>query len=187
MGVIHLDLHAVCVGGVREIAPGMRSAIHKTPVRDDTVLVGALGIEGDEQQERRKYFGRQLHGGPDKAVHAYPHEHLPVWSELVARPVDPGNLGENLSVAGMLEDEVRIGDEWRWGEVLLRVTEPRTPCTKLDVVLGRPVKRLMLHGAMTGWYLSVVEPGRAPTAGAVEVTARGEGPTIADVLRGRKA
>ena len=184
--MINLDLHAVCVGRVREIAPGKRSAIDKHPVRDDLVRVGELGIEGDEQKERRLYFGRQLHGWPEKAVHAYPHEHLPVWSELAEREIQPGNLGENLSIGGMLEDEARVGDEWRWGHVLLRVTEPRTPCSKLDIVLGRTVKRTMLHAAMTGWYLAVVEPGDAPTAGTISIVGRGEGPTIADVLRGRK-
>lgn len=182
-----IDLHAVCIGTVQEIAPGKRSAIDKRPVRDDAVRVGALGIEGDEQRERRLYFGRQLHGGPEKAVHAYPHEHLPVWSDIAEREVLPGNLGENLSIGGVLEDEVHVGDEWRWGEVLLRVTEPRTPCAKLDIVLGRPVKRTMAHAAMTGWYLAVVEPGLAPTAGSIEVVRVGDGPTIADVLRGRKA
>jgi MOSC domain-containing protein YiiM len=70
--------------------------------------------------------------------------------------------------------------------VRLRVTEPRTPCYKLDIVLGRTVKRVMLHGAMTGWYLAVVEPGEAPTSGAIAVVVRGDGPTITDVLRGRK-
>ena len=183
---MNIDLHAVCVGAVRELAPGKRSAIDKQPVRADVVRVSELGIEGDEQQERRLYFGRQLHGGPDKALHAYPHEHLPVWSEVAERPVLPGNLGENLSIGGMLEDEVRIGDLWEWGEVVLRVTEPRTPCSKLDLVLGRTVKRTMLHGAMTGWYLAVVEPGLAPTAGSITVAAAGSGPTVADVLRGRK-
>jgi MOSC domain-containing protein YiiM len=185
--MIHLDLHAVCIGTIKEIAPGKRSAIDKHPVREDVVEVGELGIEGDQQKERRLYFGRMLHGGPEKAIHAYPHEHLPVWSEIAEREVLPGNLGENLSIGGILEDEVHVGDEWAWGEVLLRVTEPRTPCSKLDVVLGRPVKRTMLHGTMTGWYLSVLRPGTAPTAGAIEVVSRGTGPTIADVLRGRKA
>ena len=184
--MIHLDLHAVCIGVIKEIAPGKRSAIDKHPVRDDLVRVGEMGIEGDQQKERRLYFGRQLHGGPDKAVHAYPHEHLAVWSEIAEREVLPGNIGENLSIGGMLEDEVRIGDEWAWGEVLLRVTEPRTPCAKLDIVLGRPVKRTMAHAAMTGWYLAVDRPGVAPTAGAIEIVRAGTGPTIADVLRGRK-
>ena len=184
--MIHLDLHAVCTGVVEEIAPGKRSAIRKHPVRTDTIAVGTLGLDGDEQKERRLYYGRQMHGGPDKAVCAYPHEHLPAWSELLERDVPPGTFGENLSIGGVLEDEVRIGDRWRWGDVLLRVTEPRTPCYKLDLVLGRSVKRVMLHGAMTGWYLAVDEPGTAPTGGTIEVVGAGDGPTVADVLRGRK-
>ena len=98
-----IDLHAVCVGTIETIAPGKRSAIDKHPVRADVVRVTELGLEGDEQQEaKRLYFGRQLHGGPDKAVHAYPHEHLPVWSEIAEREVLPGNLGENLSIGGVL-------------------------------------------------------------------------------------
>jgi len=183
--MIHLDLHAVCTGTIEEIAPGKRSAIRKRPVAGDTVSVGPLGIEGDAQQETRRYDGRQMHGGPDKALCVYPHEHLPSWSDLLEREVAPGTFGENLSVAGMLEDEVRVGDRWRWGEVVVRVTEPRTPCYKLDLVLGRSVKRVMLHGAMTGWYLAVDEGGVAPAGGTIEVLERGEGPTIAELLRGR--
>ncbi|MCU1375897.1 MAG: domain containing protein [Actinomycetia bacterium] len=182
-----IDLHAVCIGRVEEVAPGTYSAIRKQPVRDDAVEVGELGIAGDEQQEKRLYHGRQLHGGPDKAVCAYPHEHLPVWAELLEREVPVGTFGENLSIGGLLEDEVHVGDEWQWGDVRLRVTEPRLPCFKLDLVLGRKVKRVMLHGAMTGWYLAVVEPGPAPTVGRITVVARGDGPTITDVLRGRKS
>jgi MOSC domain-containing protein YiiM len=183
---VHLDVHAVCTGVVEEIAPGKRSAIRKAPVAGDTIEVGELGLAGDEQRERRLYYGRQLHGGPDKAVCVYPHEHLPAWEELLERAIPPGTFGENLSIGGALEDEVRVGDLWRWGEVELRVTEPRTPCFKLDLVLGHKVKRVMLHGAMTGWYLAVDRPGVAPTSGSIEVVARGDGPTISDVLRGRK-
>lgn len=181
-----LEIHAVCTGRVELIAPGTRSAIRKRPVAGETIAVGTLGLDGDEQQERRRYHGRQLHGGPDKAVCAYPHEHLPAWGELLERAIAPGTFGENLSVGGLLEDEVRVGDVWQWGDVRLRVTEPRTPCFKLDLVLGHQVKRIMLHGAMTGWYLAVDEPGEAPTSGVIDVVDRGDGPTIADVLRGRR-
>lgn len=181
-----LALHAVCTGVVEEIAPGKRSAIRKRPVQAERISVGTLGLDGDEQRERRLYHGRRMHGGPDKAVCVYPHEHLPAWSELLEREVLPGMFGENLSIGGALEDEVRVGDRWRWGDVLLRVTEPRTPCDKLDLVLGRSVKREMLHAAITGWYLAVDGPGSAPTGGTIEVVEAGDGPTIVDVLRGRK-
>jgi MOSC domain-containing protein YiiM len=184
--VHRLELHAVCTGTIEEIAPGELSAIRKRPVTTAVVRVGELGIDGDEQRETRLYGGRPMHGGPDKAVYAYPHEHLPAWSELLDRDCGPGLFGENLLTGGALEDEVCVGDEWQWGSVRLRVTEPRTPCYKLDLVLGRTVKRLMLHGAMTGWYLAVVESGEAPASGTIDVVAHGDGPTIADVLRGRK-
>jgi MOSC domain-containing protein YiiM len=181
-----LDIHAVCTGRIEEIAPGKRSAIRKRPVTGERVAVRAFGLEGDEQKETRLYYGRQMHGGPEKAVCVYPHEHLPAWAELLEREIPPGTFGENLSVSGILEDEARVGDEWQWGEARLRITAPRTPCFKLDIILGHKVQRVMLHGAMTGWYLAVDEQGVAPAAGTIEVVRRGDGPTIADVLRGRR-
>lgn len=185
--MLTVDVHAVCTGRVEELAPGTRSAIRKRPVAGDRVSVEPLGIDGDEQQERRRYGGRPLHGGPDKALCVYPHEHLAVWAELLEREVPPGTFGENLSTGGLLEHEARVGDQWRWGDVLLRVSEPRTPCYKLDLVLGHKVKRVMLHGAMTGWYLAVLTPGVVAVDEPIEVVERGSGPTVADVLRGRRA
>ena len=163
----------------------VRSGFVKHAVEGPSIEVHALGLDGDEQHETRLHDGRPLHGGVDKAVHAYPVEHLAAWAMELGREVGPGLVGENLSVSGVTEDDVRIGDVWAWGPVRLRVTEPRLPCYKLDLILGRSLKRFMLDGNRTGWYLAVERPGAAPVAGPIEVVERGDGPTVADVLHGR--
>ena len=183
-----IELLSVRVGKVAVIGTHngreVRSAFVKHAVEGPTIEVHALGLTGDEQRESRLAQGRPLHGGVDKAVYAYPVEHLPAWRMELLREVGPGLVGENLSVSGVTEDDVRIGDVWAWGPVRLRVTEPRLPCYKLDLVLGRSLKRFMLDGNRTGWYLAVDRPGVAPVDGPVEVVERGAGPTVADVLHG---
>jgi MOSC domain-containing protein YiiM len=142
-----------------------------------TVTVSRLNIEGDRQADL------QVHGGEDKAVYAYPSEHLEAWAREHDRPFDPGSFGENLSIRGMLEGDAAIGDVWRWGEVLLEVSQPRWPCFKLLMHLGRPsIGRGMIQTGRTGWYLRVVRPGIAPTRGAIEVIRRSPGaPTVREV------
>lgn len=157
------------------------SAIGKRPVAAASLRLDVLNLECDRQADLR------VHGGPDKAVYAYPAEHLPRWNaELgVAPPFGPGTFGENLTTAGWLEDEVRIGDVWAWGEALLQVTQPRSPCYKLAMVTGRPdiLKRLVESGR-TGWYLRVLQPGRVPVAGPIRVVGRHPaGVTVLDVHR----
>jgi MOSC domain-containing protein YiiM len=143
------------------------SAIGKRPVTASTLWLSPLNLEGDAQADLR------VHGGHDKAVYAYPTEHLRPWSEELGLELGPGAFGENLSIAGALEDEAFIGDTWRWGDALLQVAQPRSPCYKLAVHLQRPqiIKR-MLAGERTGWYLRVLRPGEVPVAGPIGVVSR---------------
>jgi MOSC domain-containing protein YiiM len=143
------------------------SAIGKRPVTASKLWLSPLNLEGDAQADLR------VHGGHDKAVYAYPTEHLRPWSEELGLELGPGAFGENLSIAGALEDEVFIGDTWRWGDALLQVAQPRSPCYKLAVHLQRPqiIKR-MLAGERTGWYLRVLRPGEVPVAGPIGVVSR---------------
>ena len=116
---------SVQTGVVRPLMVGERrvlSAIGKTPV-GGAVAVGPLGLAGDEQADPA------YHGGLDKAVYAYPVEHLPTWQRLrrergvsmFDEPLPFGFVGENLSVEGLRESEVWIGDEWVIGDLVLRV------------------------------------------------------------------
>ncbi|MGV3743544.1 MAG: MOSC domain-containing protein [Burkholderiaceae bacterium] len=141
--------------GMRRIA----SAIHKQPVQGP-VEVGTLGIVGDEQADRK------LHGGPDKAVYAYPVEHYPFWTAQRAQALrqesalPPGSLGENLTIEGLSESEAWIGDRLAIGTALLEVSEPRTPCFKFNVKMRMShASKLMLQSGYSGFYLRVLQEG----------------------------
>ena len=180
-----IGLLAVNVGRPRPLArrrgAAVRSAIAKQPVTAAALQLGWLNLEGDEQADLT------VHGGPDKAVYAYPSEHLAWWSaELGPEPdqeLGPAAFGENLSTVGATEDEVCVGDRWRWGEALLEVSQPRSPCFKLALHRGvADIGPRFSASGRTGWYLRVLEPGSVPVAGPVEVVARHPlGATVAGV------
>ncbi len=159
----------------------VRSGIAKAPVTVDSLWLDRLNLEGDAQADLR------VHGGPDKAVYAYPSEHLPRWREDLGQALDePAPLGENLSTAGATEAQVVIGERWGWGDAVLEVSQPRWPCHKLIRYRGTvQAAELLVEGGRTGWYLRVLEPGRVPVDGPVEVLARPEGPSVLDCLRAR--
>lgn len=121
-------------------------------------------IEGDQQADLLN------HGGVNKAVYAYPLEHYPAWSEELGRDdFVHGQFGENLTVRGLLEDEVGVGDLFRIGTTVLQVTQPRKPCFKLGIRMGDPsfVKRFLKSGR-SGFYLRVAQPGELGPGDAIE-------------------
>ena len=140
----------------------LRSAICKQAAAGP-VPVGPLGLAGDEQNDL------SVHGGLSKAVYALPHPHLAWWSaqrqaagaSMFADAFVPGQLGENLSLTGLDESGVFIGDRLRFeGGVLLRVTEPRQPCAKFNAVLGdEHAAKQMVQSARCGFYLALEAPG----------------------------
>ncbi len=145
------------------------TAISKSPVRD-TVKVGRLNLEGDQQADLT------VHGGFYKAVYAYPSEHYAWWREQLPDAELPwGMFGENLTTEGLLETRVCIGDRYRIGSALLQVTQPRMPCYKLALKFNRSdmIKRFWLSGR-SGFYLSVVEEGELQQYSPIELLARGE-------------
>jgi MOSC domain-containing protein YiiM len=134
------------------------TAIRKTPV-GRRVNVGPLGLEGDEQADR------SVHGGLKKAVYAYPSEHYGYWLDQVA-PADPdstlpcGSMGENLTISGLLETDVFVGDTLHFEDCVLRITQPRQPCFKLNATLNdRSAGKKMAQTGYCGFYLSVESPG----------------------------
>jgi MOSC domain-containing protein YiiM len=163
-----IEVISVNVGIPRSI--GMRrghpvlSGIVKESIQEQTLRLDTLNLTGDRQADLR------VHGGPDKAVYAYPSEHLPRWNEELGVTFAAGTFGENLSTLGATESDVSIGDIWAWGDALLQVTQPRSPCYKLAMITGRPdlLKRLIANGR-TGWYLRVLQPGNVPILGPIRV------------------
>lgn len=160
-----MRLQSVQVGQARKVQAGERSilsAIHKVAVAGD-VAVHRLGLEGDEQADL------SVHGGLEKAVYAYPAEHYPHWRALRARAgmaqIDDslpfGSLGENLTLEGLLEQQVWVGDLLAFPDCTLRVTQPREPCFKFNLALGvNSAVRQMAQTGFCGFYLSVERPGR---------------------------
>jgi len=132
------------------------------------VAVHELGLVGDGQADLT------VHGGPYQAVYAYPVEHYPYWEgELGREPFEPGTFGENLTVSGLLETEVCIGDVHRMGEVVLQVTCERIPCFKLGHKLKRPdILKPFLQSGRSGFYYRVVHKGELNTGQEIEVIER---------------
>ena len=152
------------VGG-REVLSGIRK--HAAPGR---VPVRALGLAGDEQADL------SVHGGLSKAVYAYPVEHYPFWNrrrESWGLPPDLvyGSLGENLTLAGLLETDVFVGDELVFPDCILRVTQPREPCFKFNAVMGsRDAARSMARSGYCGFYVSVAAEGTLAAGESFVVT-----------------
>jgi MOSC domain-containing protein YiiM len=168
VGLVSVNVGQPSVIGTHRGEP-IVSGIEKRPVEVTSLHLDTTNLAGDRQADLR------VHGGPDKAVYAYPSEHLPRWSAELDRdpPFGPGAFGENLTVAGWFEDEVRIGDVWTWGEAILQVAQPRYPCYKLATATGVPqMIKLLVANARTGWYLRVLRPGEVPVAGPIAVTER---------------
>jgi MOSC domain-containing protein YiiM len=124
-----------------------------------------LNLDGDRQADLT------VHGGPAKAVYAYPSEHYPLWkSELPLMDLPWGMFGENLTTEGMHEDDVHVGDKFRIGEAIVMVTQPRTPCYKLALKFQRDdMLKRMLQNGRSGFYLAVVEQGLVEAGDAIEL------------------
>lgn len=138
------------------------TAIHKQSVAG-AVDVALLGLEGDEQADL------SVHGGLDKAVYAYPAEHYAFWREARAQAgvsgIDEalpyGSVGENLSLQGVLETDVWVGDVLKFARCELRVTQPREPCFKFNAAMGyHGAVKAMVQSGFCGFYLAVDQPGR---------------------------
>ncbi|MGZ4800961.1 MAG: MOSC domain-containing protein, partial [Acidimicrobiia bacterium] len=127
--------------------------------------LSVINLEGDDQADRT------VHGGPDKAVYAYSADHFERWSSELGIDVGPGTFGENVTVVGVTEADVCIGDRWAWGDATLEVCQPRWPCFKLALHRGRSdIQGRMRSTGRTGWYLRVLEPGEVPAAGPIRLT-----------------
>ena len=129
------------------------TSIFKSPVEGE-VAVKKLDLAGDEQADLT------VHGGVDKAVYAYPHEHYAYWIEDGIKPLGMGNFGENLTIEGLLESDIHIGDELEIGSARFVVTQPRMPCYKLQVRFNRPeMTKVFYRSRRFGFYLKVVREG----------------------------
>ena len=185
MQLVHIQ-----IGKVRPLRVGERkrmSAIGKTAVTGP-VRVGLLGLEGDAQADL------SVHGGLDKAVYAFPLAHLAYWQqqrvahgvslfEEAAAALQPGFVGENLSLMGLREDAVFIGDRLHFADCVLRVTQPREPCGKFNAVMGyAQAARDMVQSGCCGFYLAVERVGSLQAGETFELVPGARQMSIAQAL-----
>jgi len=132
----------------------IRTGIFKKAV-EGKVYVSRYNLVGDGQADLKN------HGGLDKAVYAYSHDHYSYWKKVLNRnDFNYGQFGENLTVTGFDEAGLCIGDQFRAGNVLLVATQPRVPCFKLGVRFNdNRMPKKFLQSALTGCYLRVLQEG----------------------------
>ena len=174
-------LLSVQVGRPRSIPEGdrtVRTAIFKEPVLF-RVRVRTLNLDGDSQADRR------VHGGPEKAVYAYDLSGYEHWRRKLGVALPFGQFGENLTVEGLPESLVRIGDVYRVGSAVLQVSQPRSPCYKLSLKMGRPdFGKDFLASGHPGFYLRVLEEGELGAGDPIALVAAGtEGATVERAVR----
>jgi MOSC domain-containing protein YiiM len=153
------------------------------------VAVSALGLAGDEQADP------SVHGGLSKAVYAYPAEHMAFWHaerrergvSLFDEALPPGFMGENLSLSGLLEADAWVGDELHFPDCVLRVSEPRQPCSKFNAVMGfAQASKRMAQSGHCGFYLSVVKAGHLAAGQGFELRPGSRQLSIAQAFAGKR-
>lgn len=161
-------------GKAKPLTPVIDSAIDKRPV-SQALFCSHVGLEGDAQVSTR------FHGGPERALHYYPAEYYPVWQQWFegmglreySPCLIPGAFGENLSGTGLTEETACIGDVFRLGEALVQISQPRSPCYKLNARFGHDFfSVLMQANGRTGWLLRVLEEGRVTPSASLELVTR---------------
>ena len=185
-----MKIASVNVGRAREVLINGRKVLTaggKQPVAGRLTLA-TLGLAGDEQADL------SVHGGPTKAVYAYPSEHYPFWQTVRAQarvaPWDevlaPGALGENLTLSGVREADLWIGDRLRLPDGLLAVSEPRFPCAKFNAAMGfAQAGKLMAQSGYCGSYLAVIEPGSVAAGEPIELIPGPREISLREIFRAR--
>lgn len=176
-----IAVDAIFAGQVARLAGDSRSsAIVKTPVTDRCMLT-ADGLAGDTQADRR------AHGGGGKALHQYPAEHYARLAAAfpAAQYLARGGLGENLSTRGMTEENVCIGDVFAIGGARIQVSQPRTPCWKIDTRTAcEGVAAFIAEHGLAGWYYRVLEEGEIAAGDWLEHIERpADAVSLAEFLR----
>ena len=177
----HGTVLSVNVGGIREFDHNGRqavSAIWKSPVTG-RVAVRGVNLEGDEQADRK------AHGGPDKAAYAYAIEDMRWWEKELARSLEHGQFGENLSTEGIEVTEALVGERWEIVNALFEVSEPRVPCWRFAVRMeDKLFPRRFTRVGRPGAYLRIVDEGDVGAGDEVRVVERPDHDlTVGDVFR----
>ncbi|WP_130930237.1 MOSC domain-containing protein [Pseudomonas sp. Sample_24] len=164
------NIDHVFAGGLAVLQPeGQQTGIYKQR-REGPVRVERQGIVGDQHGDSR------VHGGPEKAVHQYAAQHYARLAEAFpgsASELKAGSLGENLSALGLCEVSVHIGDVFQVGSAVLQVSQPRSPCWKINHRFdAEHMSMFVARERITGWYYRVIQPGGFEAGDRIELLER---------------
>ena len=177
-----MKVMAVCVSQPTEFefeGQIILSSIFKKPV-SGPIAVGKTDLEGNRQANL------SVHGGTYKAVYAYSHDHYDWWAKTLGRDdLSFGHFGENLTLSGLDEDQIAVGDRLRVGTALTAVSGPRIPCSNLAMKFNdKSMPRRFTRAARPGFYLRVIETGVVEAGDTVERVQNGEGGlSVGDMFR----
>jgi MOSC domain-containing protein YiiM len=168
--------HAVVMSSIKKSISNMAQA--------NPVDVNTLGVIVDEQADL------SVHGGLEKAIYVYPLEHYPFWNALLSRelktPFDlqPGAMGENFSITGLLEADIFVGDTLQIGDLEFVVTKLREPCFKFNAKMRyKGAAKAMLQSGYCGWYMRVITPGKLMAGSTINLLPGKQETAIADQVR----
>lgn len=172
----------------RQIMTAIGKRAVSTLADPQRVVVRPLGLQGDDQADT------SVHGGLSKAVYAYPHEHYTFWQTVRAQaqaqdwgaPLPHGMLGENLTLTGLLEGDVYVGDVLQFPDCALAISEPRRPCYKFQAVMGfKQAVKMMAQSGYCGFYLTVRQPGTIAAGESYDVIPGAREVSIAELFKAR--
>lgn len=172
----------------RQIMTAIGKRAVSTLADPQRVVVRPLGLQGDDQADT------SVHGGLSKAVYAYPHEHYTFWQTVRAQaqaqdwgaPLPHGMLGENLTLTGLLEGDVYVGDVLQFPDCALAISEPRRPCYKFQAVMGfKQAVKMMAQSGYCGFYLTVRQPGSIAAGESYDVIPGAREVSIAELFKAR--
>jgi MOSC domain-containing protein YiiM len=165
-----IRLHSLQIGKIAPLGPDRVPSGYVKRSTADRVVVAMSGLGGDEIADL------SVHGGPEKAVYGYSLAHYDKWRREHPEHADrlaPGAFGENLTIDGLTEAEICLGDIHRIGSVLLQVCQPRQPCFKFALFFGdKRMPKAMVRSGRAGWYYRVLEGGTIGAGDTIELDAR---------------
>jgi MOSC domain-containing protein YiiM len=153
------------------------TGIFKFPVNQPIYL-------GEEDVVNDHVIDRRYHGGVDKACYLYSADHYSYWQNLYpGLEMIWGMLGENLTVEGLNEAEVNIGDIFQIGETVVQATQPRQPCFKLEFRFhDKNIVRQYVDSGFAGVYVRVLEKGHVKAGDSMTLLERKDSISIQKVF-----
>jgi ferredoxin-NADP reductase/MOSC domain-containing protein YiiM len=171
---------SVNVGLPRDVAwqgRTVRTGVWKTPVTE-RIFARRLNLDGDGQGDLRG------HGGEQRAIMVYQLDSYRYWAKYLGRPdLVAGNFGENLTVEGLADNKVCIGDRFRIGSAVVEVSQPRDTCYRVGIRLNHPeIAALLVAHHRPGFYFRVIQEGEIGAGDRIEKLSDGpERMTVAEI------